>query len=146
MAHGKHALCENPLAFAVEEATAMVAAANHPKIVNQVGFTFPHLYDIKGMQRSLQNGDTGEPLTLRIHHQYFDGLSNGAAARWQHTLQAAGVSVLRDTGSHLFDRARLLLGSVSAVQAALCWPINPTPWRFSEPRAPCMSYIELRMP
>jgi len=119
LAHGKHVFCEKPLAFTVEQATAMVAAANHCKVVNQVGFTFRHLYGIEEMQRRLQAGDIGEPLMLRIHHQYFDGLSNGAAVRWQHTLQAAGGGVLRDTGSHLFDLARLLLGPVSAVEAEL---------------------------
>ena len=123
--HGKHVFCEKPLAFTVDEATAMAAAASRYKVVHQVGFTFRHLYGIEEMRRRLQAGDIGEPLALRINHQYFDGLSNGTAVRWQHTLHAAGGGVVRDTGSHLFDLARLLLGPVSAIQAELRCSARP---------------------
>jgi UDP-N-acetylglucosamine 3-dehydrogenase len=117
--HGKHVFCEKPLGFTVEEAQAMVDAANQRKLVHQVGFTFRHLFGVEEMRRRVRGGDIGEPQVLRIHHQYFDGLAEGDPVRWQHTLEVAGGGVLRDSGSHLFDLARLMLGPVAALRAEI---------------------------
>ncbi len=119
LAHGKHVFCEKPLALTVDEATAMVAAAKKANVVHQVGFTFRHLFGVQELRRRVEKGDVGEPLVLRIHHQYFDGVTGGDDIRWQHRLEDAGGGVLRDSGSHLLDLARVILGPVAAVKAEL---------------------------
>ena len=119
LAHGKHVFCEKPLALTVDEATAMVAAARKRNVVHQVGFTFRHLLGVQELQRRVSEGDIGEPLVLRVHHQYFDGVKDREDVRWQHRLEAAGGGVLRDSGSHLLDLARVILGPVAAVEAEL---------------------------
>jgi predicted dehydrogenase len=118
-AHGKHVFCEKPLALTVDEATAMVAAAKKCNVVHQVGFTFRHLLGVQELRRRVKKGDIGEPLVLRVQHQYFDGVAGGDDIRWQHRVEDAGGGVLRDSGSHLFDLARLILGPVAAVKAEL---------------------------
>ena len=124
LAHGKHVFCEKPLALTVDEATAMVEAARARKVVHQVGFTFRHLFGIEELQRRVKDGDIGEPVVLRVHHQYFDGVKGGADVRWQHTLGIAG-GVLRDSGSHLFDLARFILGPVASIRAELGFGRRP---------------------
>lgn len=119
LAHGKHVFCEKPLALTVDEATAMVAAARKRNVVHQVGFTFRHLLGVQELQRRVSKGDIGEPVVLRVHHQYFDGVKDQEDIRWQHRLDAAGGGVLRDSGSHLLDLARVILGPVEAVKAEL---------------------------
>jgi predicted dehydrogenase len=125
LAHGKHVFCEKPLALSVDEAAAMVEMANRRNVVHQVGFTFRHLFGVEEMRRRVQDGEIGEPLVLRLHHQYFDGVKGGPDIRWQHTLDAAGGGVLRDTGSHLFDLARFILGPIAAVRAELSFSGRP---------------------
>lgn len=119
LAHGKHVFCEKPLALTVDEATAMLAEARKHNVVHQVGFTFRHLLGVQELLRRVGKGDIGEPLVLRVHHQYFDGVKDGDDIRWQHRLKEAGGGVLRDSGSHLLDLARAILGPVAAVKAEL---------------------------
>jgi UDP-N-acetylglucosamine 3-dehydrogenase len=117
--HGKHVFCEKPLGFTVDEAEAMVEAANQRQVVHQVGFTFRHLFGVEEMHRRVRDGDIGEPHVLRIHHQYFDGFAEGDRVSWQHILEVAGGGVLRDSASHLFDLARLMLGPVASLRAEI---------------------------
>ncbi len=117
--HGKHVLCEKPLGLAVRDAEEMANAANARKLVHQVGFTFRHLFGVQELQRRVKAGDIGEPLLLRMHHEYFDGLAGTTEVRWQHRRDVAGGGVLYDSGSHLFDLARFILGPVMAIRADL---------------------------
>jgi len=117
--HGKHVLCEKPLGLTVRDAEEMANAANAQKLVHQVGFTFRHLFGVQELRRRVKMGDIGEPLLLRVHHQYFDGLAGPTEVRWQHRRDVAGGGVLYDSGSHLFDLARFILGPVMAIRADL---------------------------
>lgn len=115
---GKHVFCEKPLALTVEEARGMVRMARARRVVHQVGFTFRHLLGVAQLERRVKQGDIGDPLLMRLHHQYFDGVTTESEARWQHR-RASGGGVLRDSTSHLFDLARFVLGPVTAVRAEL---------------------------
>ena len=125
LSHGKHVFCEKPLALTVDEATAMTEAARQRPVVHQVGYTFRHLFGIEELHRRVKAGDIGQPLVLRCHHQYFDGVESEAGVRWQHRLAVAGGGVLRNSGSHLLDLARLILGPVAAVRAELGFGDRP---------------------
>jgi predicted dehydrogenase len=67
----------------------------------------------------------GEPYLFRAHHEYWDGLRPGATIGWRELRGPAGGGVLYDMGSHLFDLAQFVLGSISAVQANLQYLPRP---------------------
>jgi predicted dehydrogenase len=64
-------------------------------------------------------GDVGEPYLFRGHHEFWDGLRPGAPIGWRQLAAPSGGGVLWDSGSHLFDLARALVGPVAAVQATV---------------------------
>ncbi len=118
-AHGKHVLCEKPLALDVPEAEAMLAAAQASGRIHQVAFTYRYLYGVGELRRRVAAGDIGEPYLFRGHHEFWDGLRPGSAIGWRELAGHAGGGVLWDSGSHMFDLARHLVGPVAAVRAAV---------------------------
>ncbi|HEV8630380.1 MAG TPA: Gfo/Idh/MocA family oxidoreductase [Thermoanaerobaculia bacterium] len=118
-AHGKHVLCEKPLGLGPGEAEEMARAAAASGRVHQVAFTYRYLHGVQELRRRLLAGDVGEPYLFRGHHEFWDKLRPGAAIGWRELQAPAGGGVLYDSGSHMFDLARLLLGPVAAVQATV---------------------------
>jgi predicted dehydrogenase len=117
-AHGKHVLCEKPLALDVEQAAEMLAAARRSGRVHLVAFTYRYLHGVAELRRRVAGGDVGEPYLWRGHHELWDGLRPSTPIGWRE-LATVGGGVLWDSGSHMFDLARHLLGPVAAVQATV---------------------------
>jgi predicted dehydrogenase len=119
LSHGKHVFCEKPLSLTVAEASEMASVARASGLVHQVGFTYRHLFGVQELQRRVKLGEIGEPFLLRAHHEYFDGLKGVAEVGWRHRRGIAGGGVLHDSGAHLFDLARFILGPITTVRAQL---------------------------
>jgi predicted dehydrogenase len=117
--HGKHVFCEKPLGLSVAEAKEMLRAAAASGGIHQVAFTYRYLHGIQELRRRVQAGDVGEPYLFRAHHEYWDGLLPGVAIGWRELRAPAGGGVLYDSGSHLFDLARFILGPITEVKADL---------------------------
>ena len=123
----KHVFCEKPLALSVAQSREMTRAAEASGLVNQVAFTFRHLFGIGELRRRVADGDIGDPLFVRIHHEYRDNkrFDTTVVNGWRYRSRATGGGVLLDTGAHLFDLAHLVAGPVTAVKAALCSVVEP---------------------
>jgi predicted dehydrogenase len=117
--HGKHVFCEKPLGISVAEAEEMLRAAEASGRIHQVAFTYRYLHGTSELRRRVRAGDIGEPYLFRAHHEYWDGLRPGAAIGWREMRAPAGGGVLYDSGSHLFDLARFILGPIADVKADL---------------------------
>jgi predicted dehydrogenase len=117
--HGKHVFCEKPLSLTVREAAEMASVARASGLVHQVGFTYRHLFGVQELQRRVKQGEVGQPFLLRARHEYCDGLEGGVEVGWRHRQEIAGGGVLHDSGAHLFDLARLILGPITAIRAEL---------------------------
>jgi predicted dehydrogenase len=117
--HGKHVFCEKPLGISVAEAAEMTRAAKASGRMHQVAFTFRHLHGVAELRRRVVAGEIGEPYFFRAHHEYWDGLLPAAAVGWRALRDLSGGGVLYDTGAHLFDLARFVLGPIAAVRADL---------------------------
>ncbi|GAA3980861.1 Gfo/Idh/MocA family oxidoreductase [Actinomadura viridis] len=110
---GKHVLCEKPLANSVEEATAMVAAAERARargVRSMVGFNYrrvPALTLARGMVAAGRLG------TLRhVRAQYLqDWLTDPRSPLvWRLEKDRAGSGALGDIGAHIIDAAQFVTG------------------------------------
>jgi 1,5-anhydro-D-fructose reductase (1,5-anhydro-D-mannitol-forming) len=104
---GKHVLCEKPLALALDDASAMVRAAEEAGLV----FATNHHLRCSGSHRAIRaliaSGRIGRVLSLRLHHAVF--LSPHLQG-WRINAPAAGGGVIPDITVHDADVARFLLG------------------------------------
>lgn len=112
---GKHVLCEKPLAVDLSEAREMAAVAEASGRVHQTAFTFRYGYGLRELRRRVRAGDIGEPYYLRVQYDGWSRLCAERRAGWRDKRELAGGGMLYDLGSHLFDAARFVLGSIATV-------------------------------
>lgn len=117
---GKHVLCEKPLANSVEEAEAMVRAAERAPGLAMVGFTYRRVPAIQLARTLVADGRIG---TVRhVRAQYLqDWIADAEAPlSWRLDKQKAGSGALGDIGAHIVDLAQFVTGeSVTGVSAVL---------------------------
>jgi predicted dehydrogenase len=114
---GKHVLCEKPLANTVEEAEAMVAAAEKASaagVRSMVGFTYRRVPAIGLARRLVAEGRLG-----RIHHvraQYLQDwiVDPEAPMSWRLDKAKAGSGALGDIGAHIVDLTQFITGDTIA--------------------------------
>ena len=109
--HGKHVICEKPLSTSLAEAREMLEEAERAGVVHQTGFVYRSFPGVALAQKLVADGRIGEV-------RYFRGqwLSDWAADpntphAWRFVRSIAGGGVLADTGSHVTDLARFVVGS-----------------------------------
>jgi predicted dehydrogenase len=117
IAAGKHVLCEKPFAASLEEARAMVAAAEGARIVHGVAHEFRYLPARLHLSELLAAGYLGEPFLLRAADLHDRALRGGQSPWWYS--QAAAGGLLGAAGSHYLDALRVWLGELSAVGGSL---------------------------
>lgn len=104
---GKHVLCEKPLALTLEDAAAMVRAAEGAGLV----FATNHHLRCSGSHRAIRaliaSGRIGRVLSLRLHHAVF---LPPHLQGWRINAPAVGGGVIPDITVHDADVARFLLG------------------------------------
>jgi len=114
---GKHVLCEKPLANTVEEAEAMVAAAEKAKangVRSMVGFTYRRVPAIGLARQLVAQGRIGT-----IHHvraQYLQDwiVDPEAPLSWRLDKSKAGSGALGDIGAHIVDLTQYITGDTIA--------------------------------
>lgn len=103
---GKHVLCEKPLALTLEDARAMVWAAEEAGVV----FATNHHLRCSGSHRIVRaliaSGRIGRVLSLRLHHAVF---LPPHLQGWRINAPDAGGGVIPDITVHDADVARFLL-------------------------------------
>ena len=110
---GKHVLCEKPLANTVEEAEAMVRAAEAAAgqgVRSMVGFTYRRVPAIALARQLVAEGRLGT-----LHHvraQYLQDwiVDPEAPMSWRLDKAQAGSGALGDIGAHIIDLAQFITG------------------------------------
>lgn len=117
---GKHVLVEKPFATSLQEADAMIAAAERAGRTLTCGHNLRYAADFLKVREVIASGKLGQILVIRI-------TSHGFGRRWDwQTLREFGGGLLNNNGSHLIDLALLLLGdgeadvSCQMVRTPLC--------------------------
>ena len=115
---GKHVLCEKPLAPSVEDAKAMVAAAEAATTHAGIGFTFRRAPGINAIREQVLQGSIGETRHFNGHYwcNYAQNANNPISWRYR---GGPGSGALADIGSHMIDLGEYICGPMTSVSGAV---------------------------
>jgi predicted dehydrogenase len=116
IAHGKHVLCEKPLALNAADARAMAAAADRAGVRHMTAFTYRFVPAMRYLTELVRRGDLGQPYHFRSCRLQ-DWGTRGLG--WRQVKRLAGSGELGDMLSHRIDFAHLLVGPMSRLVAHL---------------------------
>lgn len=119
ISHGCHVICEKPMANSLEEARAMLEAAQSAGVTHLIGHQFRWSPERALVGRALRQGLIGEPRFL-TSISYLPLLADPEKQMpdwWFDT--SAGGGWLGAHGSHIIDQVRSWLGEFASVSAAL---------------------------
>jgi predicted dehydrogenase len=122
IAHGKHVLCEKPLALQTSDAAAMAKAADRAGVRHMTAFTYRFVPSMRYLAHLVQRGDLGQPYHYRSCRLQDWGTR---ALGWRQIKHLAGTGELGDMLSHRIDFAHLLLGPFQQLIADLR-TVHPT--------------------
>jgi predicted dehydrogenase len=117
LAAGKHVLCEKPMAPSVDDAEAMVAAAQAAGRETSIGFVFRRSPAISAIRDQVQSGVIGSPVHFNGHYWCDYGVNPSGPMSWRYQ-GGPGSGALSDIGSHLIDLAEFVCGPLSSVRGA----------------------------
>ncbi|AWN17853.1 Gfo/Idh/MocA family protein [Salinisphaera sp. LB1] len=118
IAHGKHVLCEKPLATNTGEAAAMQVAAEQAGVVCMVGFNYPKTPASQFARQLIDEGALGEIVSFRCAHVEDFLADPDLPMDWRMRRAEAGeAGALGDLGSHCIGMAHWLLGPIREVMA-----------------------------
>jgi len=116
--HGKHVICEKPLALNAAEARQMLDAAQESGITHMVAFNYRRVPALAFAKNLIEQGKIG-----KVHHfnavYYQDWLVDpNFPFVWRHDAKVAGSGAHGDMNAHIVDLARFLVGDFAAVSGA----------------------------
>jgi predicted dehydrogenase/flavin reductase (DIM6/NTAB) family NADH-FMN oxidoreductase RutF len=109
---GKHVLVEKPIATTLEDADAMIAAANAADTLLMVAEDMHFRPAVREAVRQIESGLVGEPVYLLVH---VAGMRRPLG--WKADPARAGGGVWMDQGVHYVRAVRLLMGEPDRVLA-----------------------------
>jgi predicted dehydrogenase len=118
LAAGKHVLCEKPMAPSVEDAEAMLAAADASGRETGIGFVFRRSPAISAIREQLSSGGIGRPLHFNGHYWCDYAVDPHGPMSWRYK-GGPGSGALSDIGSHLIDLGEFVCGPIQSVRGAV---------------------------
>lgn len=115
--HGKHILCEKPLALSCLEAKEMLDAVHQNKVKHMVNFNYRRVPAIMLAKRSIELGKLDTVYHFRSTYQQGWAADPNVPFLWRFDKNIAGAGSMADKGSHIVDLARYLIGEISEVSA-----------------------------
>lgn len=111
--HGKHVICEKPLAMTAEEAREMMQAAQQAGVKTMCCHNYRFLPAVRLARQLIEDGAVG-----KIYHfrgQYLQPYGHDPEEPIENAWYAAGTAsgVLLGIGSHVIDMARFLVGEIT---------------------------------
>jgi predicted dehydrogenase len=112
--HGKHVICEKPLALTVDETRRMVQAVEQAGIKHMVCHNYRFIPAVRLAYDLIQKGIIGDIYSFR--GVYLQEVGHNPEEVIENTWYAAtGSGVLLGIGSHVIDIARFLVGEIRSV-------------------------------
>jgi predicted dehydrogenase len=119
---GKHVLCEKPLANSVDEARAMVAAAERAStrgVRSMVAFNYRRVPAVALARRLVEQGRIGQVRHVRASYLQDWIVDPQFPLVWRLQQEKAGSGALGDIGAHIVDMAQFVTGDRLAGVCAL---------------------------
>jgi predicted dehydrogenase len=117
LASGKHVLCEKPLASTVEDAEAMVKAADASGLVAACGFSYRRSPAASAIGQQIKTGALGEIVHFNGRYWCDYSADSDAPTSWRYE-GPLGSGALADLGSHLVDLSEQLCGPIVKIDGA----------------------------
>lgn len=114
LAAGKHVLCEKPLSDTLDDARAMVAAADSADTVARVGFTYRRAPGVAALRELILNGTLGNVLHVDARYWCDYAADPFGPMAWRYK-GTPGSGALADLGSHTAYLAEFLAGDITEV-------------------------------
>jgi predicted dehydrogenase len=116
IAHGKHVLCEKPLAMNSADARTMADAADKAGVRHMTAFTYRFVPAMQYLSHLVKRGDAGS-----IYHYRSCRLQDWGTRDlgWRQVKKLAGTGELGDMLSHRIDLGHLLAGPMKRIVASL---------------------------
>ncbi len=114
IAHGKHVLCEKPLALNAADAQALADAGDRANVRHMTAFTYRFVPAMRYLRHLVQRGDLGRPYHYRACRLQDWGTR---PLGWRQVKRLAGTGELGDMLSHRIDFAHTLVGPMKRLVA-----------------------------
>lgn len=114
IAHGKHVLCEKPLAMTAAEAWTMAREAEQAGLRHMTAFTYRFVPAMRYLAHLVRRGDLGHPYHFRACRLQDWG---ERPLGWRQVRALAGTGELGDMLSHRIDFGHLLMGPIHRLVA-----------------------------
>ena len=115
--HGKHILCEKPLAMNYAETKLLYEVAEEHKVKHMVNFNYRRVPAIVLARDLIKSGKLGEIYHFKALYQQDWAGDPSVPFVWRFDKKLAGAGSMADKGSHVIDLARFLVGEIQQVTA-----------------------------
>lgn len=116
-AAGKHVVCEKPLGVSTADALAMLEACEAAGVFHGLAAGYRWSPALRAIADVVGRGDLGEIRSLRASFLLDYAADPNVPLLWRFRKEMAGGGIAIDTGYHLVDCARFLVGEIETVQA-----------------------------
>ena len=113
--HGKHIFLEKPFSVSLEQARAMLAAAEKAGVVTYVNHNYRRVPAVRLAKKLIDDGFVGRLFHWRSTYLQDWIVDPAFPLTWHLRRETAGYGAHGDLGSHSVDLARYLIGDVAAV-------------------------------
>lgn len=117
--HGKHIICEKPLANTLDEAKAMLKAVESAKVKHMCGFSYRFAPAIQTIHNLIKKGVLGHIFHFRAAYQQDWIVDPDFPMVWRLKKKHTGSGALGDIGAHITDLCHFLVGDVDEVAGTM---------------------------
>ncbi len=114
--HGKHVLCEKPIALNATDAQRMADEADKANVRHMTAFTYLFVPAMRYLKHLVERGDLGQPYHFRSCRLQDWGTRN---LGWRQVKKLAGTGEIGDMLSHRINFAHHLIGPMKRLVANL---------------------------
>lgn len=116
-AAGKHVVCEKPLAESAATAAELLHACRAAGVFHGLGAAYRWTPALRAIRGLIERGELGQVRSLQASFMLDYAADPDVPLLWRFQKAVAGGGIAIDTGYHLVDCARFLVGEIDAVQS-----------------------------